>query len=157
MLIAPSSRTQKRRMLWLGAVQIATCLDNEMRKSGTRGVGSSRKVIRLRMLGRVVPDWHPCHPARLQLGVHALATSVLSSLANATCPSESNRKRFQPNWLTSTANPLQAGECILLKPSVGIVPTVFSSNITDNATLHQGSGIQGWKVHSHPGLCFINR
>jgi hypothetical protein len=93
------------------------------------------------MLGRVVPDWHPCHPARLQLGVHALATSVLSSLANATCPSDSNRKRFQPNWLTSTANPLQAGECILLKPSDGIVPSVFSSSITDYATHQLASSI----------------
>ena len=90
---------------------------------------------------RIVSDGRPCPPASLQLGVHALAFSVLSSLANAYRPSDSNRERFQPNWLTSTANPLQAGECILLKPSVGIVPTVFSSYIIDNASRHRASNI----------------
>ena len=37
-----------------------------------------------------------------------LAISVHSSLTCARGPSDSNREHFQPNWLASTANPLQA-------------------------------------------------
>jgi hypothetical protein len=76
-----------------------------------------------------VSDWHPCHPARLLLGVHALASSVLSSLANPNGSGDSNGGR------------------ILLKPSVGIVPTVFSSNIIDNASRHRDSSVHHWEVH----------
>jgi hypothetical protein len=54
----------------------------------------------------------------LRLGVHALAIPLPSSLANANRPSDSSRGR------------------VLLKPSDGIVPSVFSSNIIDNATRH---------------------
>jgi hypothetical protein len=57
---------------------------------------------------RVVPDWHPCHPARLQLDVHVSLSQFSSFLACASAPSDSNRERFQPNWFASTANPLQA-------------------------------------------------
>ena len=54
----------------------------------------------------------------LRLGLHALAIPLPSSLANAYGPGDSSRGR------------------ILLKPSVGIVPTVLSSNIIDNASRH---------------------
>ncbi|MFN5184208.1 MAG: hypothetical protein ACK5GD_00330 [Planctomycetota bacterium] len=49
-------------------------------------------------------------------GLHALAIPLPSSLANACGPCDSSRGR------------------ILLKPSVGIVPSPLSSNIIDNET-----------------------
>jgi hypothetical protein len=55
---------------------------------------------------------------------------------------------FNPNLPSQRANPLQAGERILLNPFDGIVPSVFSSNIIDNATRQRASSIQHWNFHS---------
>jgi len=54
-----------------------------------------------------------------RIGLHVLAIPVPSSLANAKSPGDSNGGR------------------ILLKLSVGIVRTIYSSNVHDNASRHQ--------------------
>ncbi len=54
---------------------------------------------------------------------------------------------------------IQAWERILRKPSVGIVPMGFSSNIIDNATHDRASSIQHWKIYqgSAGPAAFIRR
>ncbi len=74
--------------------------------------------------------WLPCHPARLQLGVHALALPLLIISSRSKRPYDSNGGR------------------ILLRHCDGIVPSLFSSNRLDNATYQCASSFQHWNVHS---------
>ena len=57
---------------------------------------------------RVVSDWHPCHPARLQLDVHVSLSQFIPLSTCANVSRDSNLERFQPNWFASPANPHQA-------------------------------------------------
>jgi hypothetical protein len=110
-----------------------------METTGPRTTGLA--LERLSMIQTVMPSMEltctsPAVPASrfhtaiygvrlvFKLGVHALATPLPSSLASACGPGDSNRGR------------------ILLKPSDGIVPSVFSSNISGNATRHLPSRVQ---------------
>jgi hypothetical protein len=85
---------------------------------------------------RVVPDWHPCHPARLQLDIHVSLSQFSSFLICANVPSDSTGEHFEPHWLSNfkllTSN---FPRRILLRHCGDFVSPPLSSNIIDNETI----------------------